>query len=164
MSALSIRPTKNWEEIAPLIRMLQTMHADARPDIHRAFDESAAKAEFLTAVQRKGDTFLIAHMDEETAGYLHLTIRRRPTNNMIWGRKVLLIEELGVFPQFRGSGIGSRLMEEARKIAAEKGCKSIELCVWNFNEEAYRFYEKQGFFVQRKIMETAVTENNGGSD
>ena len=31
MSALSIRPTKIWEEIAPLIRMLQTMHADARP-------------------------------------------------------------------------------------------------------------------------------------
>ena len=26
------------------------------------------------------------------------------------------------------------------------------------------FYEKQGFFVQRRIMETAVTENNGGSD
>ena len=153
MSALSIRPTKNWKEIAPLIRMLQTMHADARPDIHRAFDESAAKAEFLAA-----------QIGEETAGYIHLAVHRRPTSNMIWGRKVLLIEELGVFPQFRGLGIGSRLMEEARKTAAEKGCKSIELCVWNFNEEAYRFYEKQGFFVQRRIMETAVTENNGGSD
>ena len=164
MSALSIRPTKNWEEIAPLIRMLQTMHADARPDIHRAFDESAAKAEFLAAVQKKEDTFLAAQMGEETAGYIHLAVHRRPTSNMIWGRKVLLIEELGVFPQFRGLGIGSRLMEEARKTAAEKGCKSIELCVWNFNEEAYRFYEKQGFFVQRRIMEMAVTENNGGSD
>ncbi len=164
MNTLVICKTESWEEIAPLMKILQTMHADARPDIYRPFDEAAAKAEFLSAVRRKEDLFLAARIGEETAGYLHLTVHHCPTGIQHQGRKILRIEELGVFPKFRRQGIGSGLIEEARKIAVKENCGSMELCVWNFNEEAYRFYKKQGFSVQRRVLEAGLTKKSGGSN
>lgn len=43
-------------------------------------------------------------------------------------------------------------MQEIKNIAKEKGFSKLDLNVWNFNENAVKFYEKFGFEGYRTYM------------
>ena len=55
------------------------------------------------------------------------------------------IEELVVHPDFRGQGVGERLLNFAREYAKEKGAVRLEVTTSNKRESFRRqFYEKNG--------------------
>ncbi|HWE04934.1 MAG TPA: GNAT family N-acetyltransferase [Tepidisphaeraceae bacterium] len=60
------------------------------------------------------------------------------------GRPGIYLEDLFVFPEFRGQGIGKALLTEVAKIAAERKCGRFEWSVLNWNEPAIKFYEGLG--------------------
>jgi putative acetyltransferase len=55
--------------------------------------------------------------------------------------------ELGmaVVPEWRGRGVGTRLMQACVDWARERGVHKLALQVWPHNEAALRLYEKFGF-------------------
>ncbi|KAB1144012.1 GNAT family N-acetyltransferase [Streptomyces luteolifulvus] len=58
----------------------------------------------------------------------------------------LHVAYLWVDEPHRGSGLGSRLLSEAERIAStQRGCAAVRLETWDF--QAPRFYEKQGYEV-----------------
>jgi GNAT superfamily N-acetyltransferase len=61
------------------------------------------------------------------------------------GDRVALLEDMVVSPNVRGSGVGSRLLEQAIQLARLDGCKRITLLTDRANEPAQRFYQKHGF-------------------
>jgi ribosomal protein S18 acetylase RimI-like enzyme len=58
-----------------------------------------------------------------------------------WGR--LHVQNLHVDADWRGQGIGRRLMEMAEALARERGCHGINVDTFTF--QAPGFYEKLGF-------------------
>lgn len=54
------------------------------------------------------------------------------------------IKSIAVFPEFRGQGIGTKLLSFAEDIFRNKS-RHIFICVSSFNLRARRLYEKQGF-------------------
>lgn len=58
-----------------------------------------------------------------------------------WGR--LHVENLHVDADWRGCGVGRRLMEMTETLAHERGCRGINLDTFSF--QAPGFYEKLGF-------------------
>ena len=52
---------------------------------------------------------------------------------------------MGILPEFRGKGIGSRLVEAALDKAWEFGLEKVELEVYTINEPAIALYRKHGF-------------------
>jgi len=52
-----------------------------------------------------------------------------------------------LFPEYRGLGIGSRLMALAEEHAREKGFTKLSLIVFEENEGAKRLYERLGYQV-----------------
>jgi GNAT superfamily N-acetyltransferase len=56
------------------------------------------------------------------------------------GRRGLYLEDLFVRPQYRGLGLGKRLMVHLAKLAVERGCGRFEWSVLDWNEPAIRFY------------------------
>jgi len=56
-----------------------------------------------------------------------------------------LIYHLAVSPDFRGRGIGSRLMAEVESRLRAKGCLKCYLLVMSDNEEAMQYYEHRGW-------------------
>lgn len=54
------------------------------------------------------------------------------------------IEDIYVRPQFRGRGIGKKLLNKVIELAAEKNYGRVEWSVLNWNEPAIEFYKNIG--------------------
>ena len=76
-------------------------------------------------------------------------------------RKVLAIHEIGVDSSFRRSGIGTKLIDEIKRIAIEKNCDDVNLSVWSFNINAINCYVKNGFEIQSLRMEFKLKQKEG---
>ncbi len=59
------------------------------------------------------------------------------------GRSWLYVDLLGLPPDLRASGLGSRLLRMAEEEARERGCIGVHLDTFTF--QARPFYEKQGY-------------------
>jgi ribosomal protein S18 acetylase RimI-like enzyme len=57
------------------------------------------------------------------------------------------ISAMATFPEHRGKGLGTRMLEIANGRARENGCPQISLLVFEQNEEAVRLYERKGFEI-----------------
>lgn len=60
------------------------------------------------------------------------------------GGRVALLEDMIVEPLSRGTGVGTRLIEEAVRYARARDCKRITLLTDGDNGAAQRFYARQG--------------------
>lgn len=67
------------------------------------------------------------------------------------GRRGLLYH-LAVDASFRGRGIGSRLMDEIESRLRAKGCIRCYLMVLADNDEAIRYYEKNGWENMEHVL------------
>jgi GNAT superfamily N-acetyltransferase len=83
---------------------------------------------------------LIAETNGEAAGFA-LFFHNYST---FLGRPGLYLEDLFVFPAFRGRGIGRALMVRLAQIAVERKCGRFEWWVLDWNEPSIRFYESFG--------------------
>ncbi len=60
-------------------------------------------------------------------------------------RPLLNVHDLAVLPEFRGQGIGRRLLEETHRRAAELGCCKVTLEVRRDNHRAQLLYRSMGY-------------------
>jgi GNAT superfamily N-acetyltransferase len=60
------------------------------------------------------------------------------------GRRGLYLEDLYVRPEFRGKGIGKRLLLELVRLAVERKCGRMEWVALDWNRPAIEFYEQLG--------------------
>jgi ribosomal protein S18 acetylase RimI-like enzyme len=102
--------------------------------------------EFFLDFQRSvgGDlsTVLLASDAGKIVGYI---------NPVIDGKEAW-IGGIGVIPQYRSSGVGTKLMRSAEELCRNRGVQSITLEVIEGNDRAQRMYERQGFSVTRKFL------------
>jgi GNAT superfamily N-acetyltransferase len=68
------------------------------------------------------------------------------------------IEDIYVRPQFRGKGIGQKLLNKVIELAAKKNYGRVEWCVLNWNEPAIDFYKKIGAVSMDEWMTFRLTE------
>ena len=59
----------------------------------------------------------------------------------------LLMDGIAVAEQWRGKGVGGRLLDELAQHAADNGFNRVRLDVINTNPAAQRLYEKKGYVV-----------------
>lgn len=83
---------------------------------------------------------LIAYADDRPAGFA-LFFHNFST---FVGRRGLYLEDLFVKPEFRGLGVGRRLLTELARIAVQRNCGRFEWSVLDWNEPAIGFYRKLG--------------------
>jgi GNAT superfamily N-acetyltransferase len=60
------------------------------------------------------------------------------------GRPGIYLEDLFVFPEVRGRGVGRRLLVWLAATAVSRGCGRLEWSVLDWNEPSIRFYENLG--------------------
>lgn len=69
------------------------------------------------------------------------------TYSTFLGRRSLWLEDLFVRPQYRGAGLGRRLLVALAGLARERGCGRFEWAVLDWNEPAIAFYRSLGASV-----------------
>jgi len=67
--------------------------------------------------------------------YPYSTFTARPT---------LYLEDLFVYPEYRGRGYGKSLLIELARVAAENSCGRMDWMVLDWNDSAIKFYEGLG--------------------
>jgi GNAT superfamily N-acetyltransferase len=76
-------------------------------------------------------------------------------NYSTWrGRTGIHLEDLFVFPRFRGQGIGKALLARVAARAVERGCVRLQWDVLEWNKPAIDFYQEMGakFLDEWRIM------------
>jgi len=142
----------DYETVKPLEDAIFAIHQKARPDYFNA-QAGYTKQEFEELLRRPAPISLVAVCDGQIAGICFGKIEQTSGNSFCRGRKVALIEDLYTLPKYRGRGVASSLMKKARELAAAGHAEALELCVWDFNTEAMRLYQKLGMQVQYYRME-----------
>ena len=148
---------KDIARINELLVQIGGLHHKARPDI---FNPATPKfnTDDLKKIFDSSDRFILVAVDEfdVVQGHLFCQIRESDGQGVIAKIKTMWIEDLCVDENARSKGIGSQLFEEVEKFAKEQQCDSITLCVWQFNEGAKAFYEKNGMTIQRTTLEKNI--------
>ena len=111
----------------------------------QAYLQSAYNEEKLyRELSNPNSSFFFVYVDERVAGYLKLNEFDAQTD--INDSDSLELERIYILRDFQGMGLGKDLLEHAISVAIEHGKKYIWLGVWEHNERAKRFYQKNGFY------------------
>lgn len=83
---------------------------------------------------------LIAELDGRPAGFAFYFF-----DYSTWlGRPGIFLEDLFVYPEFRGKGVGKALLKRVAAIAVDKRCSRVKWEVLAWNEPAIEFYRAMG--------------------
>jgi GNAT superfamily N-acetyltransferase len=122
-----------------LLTQLET--ASSAPDAYEADEERAARA-FAAIDADESQTLLVAEVDGEIAGSLHLVIVPNLTHN---ARPWAIVENIVVGSRHRRAGIGRQLVRDAIDRARRAGCYKVQLLSRIEREGAHEFYGSLGF-------------------
>lgn len=85
---------------------------------------------------------------------------RKPVGFALWfynystwlGRPGLYLEDLFVYPEFRGKGIGKALLVHLAKLAVKQKCGRYQWQVLDWNTPSIKFYESLGTEVMKEWL------------
>ncbi len=124
----------------------QTLDVVARERRYLAFFEAppleTTRAFVLDMIGHGYPQFVAVTMRGDVVGWCDVTPKSRP----IYAHAGVL--GMGLLPQFRHQGLGTRLMEQALDAARAFGFSRVELAVRQNNENAIALYKKFGFVTE----------------
>lgn len=136
---------EDFKQVNELAKQVQKMHVQWRPDLFLSVDNVITQEDFAKMVENK--EIVVAKLQDEIIGYMMFDIKEIIKNIMRY-RKQISIEAVCVDEKYRGKGIGTALLEYARKIGKENNCTDLYLTVNEENRDAIRLYNKFGLKVK----------------
>lgn len=110
-------------------------------EYHNALDIFTMTPErFRELVETGALMSFIAYIDGEPVGVMNIFYKYTTFS----GRKILYIEDLYAREEYRGCGVGGKLLDKAKEIAAADDCEQIELKCAVWNKPSAGFYESHG--------------------
>jgi ribosomal protein S18 acetylase RimI-like enzyme len=102
----------------------------------------STRAFVLNNIKRGHPQFVAVSAEGEVVGWCDVTPMSSPTqaHRGVFG--------VGLLPQFRGQGIGTRLTKKALAAARAFGLHRVELTVREHNTGAIELYKKEGFEIE----------------
>lgn len=140
--------------IAALAQEVQAFHVTGRPDLFKPGGGETAPeigARIVTAEQ----FYWVATSGDATVGYAFARLVDEAENQWKYAARVVVLDQMGVTPEYQRSGIGESLWHAVREFSIEQRAERIILNVWAFNTAARDFYVKMGFgpFHERMSVE-----------
>ena len=141
--------------VLPLNLATQLVHVQAEPEVYRSFDAEGVNGviAFMREKLRTGWIGLVAERDGALLGYVLAQHRVRPESPFTHACNTFYVDQIGVHPAERGSGLGRVLMEACEARAVALGCTRVHLhCRWA-NEGARGFYAALGYTLSQVELE-----------
>ena len=139
--------------INELARQVHEMHVTWRSDIFCTAEELYPQERFDEHLKNR--ELYVAKIEGNVVGYALLVIRDSNHIGMV-PRRNMIIDQFGVHEAARDHGIGTEMMADIRALAKAFRCTHLKLNVYPQNDDAIRFYEKNGFMIRSIDMQTTV--------
>ena len=146
-------PIERLDEVEPVWRTLHDHHVSLEHDRHARIRDARQTWELRREDFRHQlatpDAFLVIAEDAATqpasvAGFAVVHLRDND-NWRVHGPRYAVLETLAVLPEYRGRRIGHRLMEAIYERMRALGVPELNIVVVERNDDAKRFYEREGF-------------------
>ena len=133
--------------LAGLIADVQTLHADALPDIFKPVDDLEPFVEDCRnrLLANPDGWVYLAELDGEAVGYVYVFRNQRDATPYTWVRDTLMVDQISVRPAYQDRGVGRALMQTVCDLAKEAQIDQVGLKVLAFNDAAIGFYDNLGF-------------------
>ena len=142
MKDMTIRIEPATEHDVPLIlRMIRALGEYERLSHQVVATETSLRETLFGA--RPAAEVVIASVGDQPVGFA-LWFHNYST---FLARPGLYLEDLFVLPEWRGHGVGRRLLSHLARIAVARGCGRMEWAVLDWNESAIGFYRRLGATV-----------------
>jgi hypothetical protein len=120
--------------------------AENSPENMWAYLESSlSKTKLLEELKEPNSKFYFAEINHKTIGYFKINFGDAQTD--LHDHNALELERIYVIKEFQGKQIGQKLLNKVLGIAKKNQMDYLWLGVWEKNERAIRFYERNGFSV-----------------
>lgn len=145
---LSIRPVR-LDEAANLLQLAEAIfrqsfeHLNDPVHFEAYMSEAYNLAQFQKELVDPNSAYFFALSGDDIAGYLKLNWGEAQTE--LQTEPGMEIQRIYIKPEFQGQKIGQFLLEQTIKMANKQGLSFVWLGVWEKNEAARRFYERNGF-------------------
>ena len=150
---------KDIDRISELLVQIGKLHHEARPDIFNLATPKFSAVDLCEIFEAPHKFILVAVDNADIVqGHLFCHTRESDGQGVIAKIKTMWVEDLCIDENCRGAGVGTLLFDALEELAREKGCDSITLNVWEFNESAINFYRKNGMSIQRFTLEKNIQD------
>ena len=141
------------DRVNELRRQVNDLHVAGKPEVFKPGFSDELR-DFIHAIwEDPNKEIVVAETDGAVCGFAVLNHIVRPENPFMFERDFLDIDEFCVDEACRRRGAGSAMICFIRDWAKEKGCRRLELNMWEFNHSALAFYEAADFRTYRRYME-----------
>ncbi|MER1959008.1 MAG: GNAT family N-acetyltransferase [Solibacillus sp.] len=142
---------KDYLEVNRLVRQGHEDHVAGDASVFKQVDCVMPKEYYMELLEQENSKVFIVKA-ERIIGFAVITIEYASKFASLIQRKFAYIHDFGVDRSVKRQGIGSLLFEACVNWAKEQNVESVELNVWEFNEEAIAFYEKYNMkTISRKM-------------
>ena len=144
----------DYPSVCKIYQEIDQRHSQALPQIFHPVQNGPARSidTFCELISNPNILFLLAEQHTEVVGLVQVSLYNIPGMAMLVSRRYGYIEAIIVRQDHHGEGVGRALIERAEHWALENGVYEMELTVYNFNQNAIRFYEKAGYQVLSQRM------------
>ena len=87
--------------------------------------------------------FFFVYDKKNVVAYFKLNIGNAQTDVKL--NESMELERIYVLPQYQGAGLGEYILSKVKKMALQQHKTMLWLGVWEKNDRAIRFYQRQGF-------------------
>ncbi len=137
MSVIDVREA-TVDDVTLILSLIREL-AEYERLSHEVVATEEALRESLFGERRYAEVLIAAH-DGVPAGFA-LFFHNFST---FLGKPGIYLEDLYVRPEFRGAGIGKKLLARLAKLAVTRDCGRLEWWVLDWNEPSIVFYKKLG--------------------
>jgi ribosomal protein S18 acetylase RimI-like enzyme len=139
--------------VEPLWIAVHHRHTETMPELAPFVDDDtswAVRKELYEELLAKPDTLLVLAFDGDAAigyGLAHVMAVEDSWVPDTWqtGSRIGEVESLSVLPRYRGSGLGSVLLDRLEAHLRACGVRDLILGVVPGNQDAIRLYERRGY-------------------
>jgi len=144
---------KDISTILELLRQVGQVHHDVRPDLFRDGAQKYDVPALEALLKDPNRPIFVAETEGRVEGYCFCIRKSTRDDPVLWNEEELYIDDLCVDERSRGKGVAQALYRHVVAYARESGCDSVTLNVWEGNDRARAFYEKQGLTPRKTMLE-----------
>ena len=136
----------DYDELCALIAEVDELHRINLPKRFREPEGPTREWDYFRPLVMDEDVGLfVVEQDGVLVGFVQVVVRDSRDIPILVPRRYAFIDSILVTEEFRGAGIGRALVDRAHEWAVSMGATEMELNVFEFNEDAIKFYRRLGY-------------------